>query len=128
MVISRYYRLISLSKNTNRNDIIKILLQVINHSGCEIVSLLASSAVDLGFDRRLVQTKDYKTNTSMYCTHALLRSKNKDWLAGNEEQMEKGEERYAYLWIVVSVNLPYKIPTQSVGQVQNIYHHHFMQK
>ena len=106
-------------------------MQVINHPDCEIVSLLASSAVDLGFDRCLVQTKDYKTNTSMYCfsaKHALLRIKNKDWLAGNEEQMEKGEERYAYLWTVVSVNLPYKIPTQRVGQVQNIYHHHFMQK
>jgi hypothetical protein len=67
----------------------------------------------------------------MYCfsaKHALLRIKNKDWLAGNEEQMEKGEERYAYLWTVVSVNLPYKIPTQRVGKVQNIYHHHFMQK
>ena len=44
--------------------------------------MLASSAVDRGFEPRSGQTKDYKIG--IYCfsaKHAALRSKSKDWLA-----------------------------------------------
>jgi hypothetical protein len=45
-------------------------------------SMLASNAVDRGFEPRSGQTKDYKIG--IYCfsaKHAALRSKSKDWLA-----------------------------------------------
>ena len=45
-------------------------------------SMLASNAVDRGFEPRSGQTKDYKIG--FYCfsaKHAALRSKSKDWLA-----------------------------------------------
>jgi hypothetical protein len=44
--------------------------------------MLASNAVDRGFEPRSGQTKDYKIG--IYCfsaKHAALRSKSKDWLA-----------------------------------------------
>ena len=50
--------------------------------GGVIVSVLASSAVYSGFERRSGQTKDYKIG--MCCisaNHASLRRKKKDWLA-----------------------------------------------
>ena len=43
---------------------------------------LTLSMVDCGFERRSGQTKDYKTG--IFCfSAAALRSKDKDWLAGN---------------------------------------------
>ena len=50
--------------------------------GGVMVSVLASSAVYSGFERRSGQTKDYKIG--MCCisaNHASLRRKKKDWLA-----------------------------------------------
>jgi len=49
-----------------------------------MVSMLASSVVDRGFQFRLGQTKDYNIGICCFSTkHAALRSKNKDWLARN---------------------------------------------
>ena len=51
-----------------------------------MVSELDSRAVDRGFDPRSGQTKDY--NIGMCCfsaKHASFRRKNKDWLAGNQD-------------------------------------------
>ena len=47
-----------------------------------MVSVLASSAVDRGFEPQSGQAKDYKIG--IYCfsaKHAALRRKSKDWLA-----------------------------------------------
>ena len=47
-----------------------------------MVSVLASSAVDRGFEPRSGQTKDYKIG--IYCfsaKHTALRTKSKDWFA-----------------------------------------------
>ena len=55
----------SSTTKTGRNDIAEILLKValstknLNHIGGIMVSMLASSAIDLGFGPRLGQTKDY---------------------------------------------------------------------
>jgi hypothetical protein len=46
-----------------------------------MVSVLASSAVDHGFDPRWDRTKDYKIGICFFSAkHTALRRKNKDWL------------------------------------------------
>ena len=55
-----------------------------------MVSVLASSVVDRGFESRLGQTKDY--NNSICCLsakHAALRRKVKDWLARNQDNVSE---------------------------------------
>jgi hypothetical protein len=55
-----------------------------------MVSVLASSAVDRGFELRSGQTKDYKISICCFSTkHAALRRKSKDWLALNHENVFK---------------------------------------
>jgi hypothetical protein len=50
-----------------------------------MISVLASSAVDDGFDPRSGQTKDYKIGMCCFSAkHAALRRKSKDWLARNQ--------------------------------------------
>ena len=53
-------------------------------------SMLASSAVDRGFDARSGQTKDYKIGMCCFSAkHAALRSKSKDWLAWNQNNVSE---------------------------------------
>ena len=50
-----------------------------------MVSVLASSAVDGGFELRSGNTKDYKIGIGCFSAkHAALRRKNKDWLVRNQ--------------------------------------------
>ena len=58
--------------------------------GGVMISVVTSSAGDRGFEPRSDQTKDYKI--SMYCfsaKHAVLMSKNKDWLARNQNNVSE---------------------------------------
>ena len=56
-----------------------------------MVSVLASSAVDRGFEPRSGQTKDYKIGIcSFSAKHAALMSKSKDWLARNQKMCPSG--------------------------------------
>ena len=60
----------------------------INRIGSVMVNVLASSAVDRGFEPGSGQTKDYKIG--IYCfsgKHAALRSKSKNWLALNQNNV-----------------------------------------
>ena len=53
-------------------------------------SVLASSAVDRGFDPRLGQTKDYKSGICCFSAeHAALRKKSKNWLARNQNNVSE---------------------------------------
>ena len=53
-----------------------------------MVSVLASSAVDRGFDPRSGQTKDFKIGICCFSAkHAALRRKSKDWLARNQNNV-----------------------------------------
>ena len=53
-----------------------------------MVSVLASSAVDRGFDPRSGQTKDYKIGVCCFSSkRAALRRKSKDWLARNQDNV-----------------------------------------
>ena len=55
-----------------------------------MVSLLTSSAVDRGFELRSGQTKDYKIGICcLSAKHAALRSKSKDWLAQNQNNVSE---------------------------------------
>ena len=50
-----------------------------------MISVLALSAVDRGFEPRSGQTKDYKISICCFSAkHAALRRKSKDWLARNQ--------------------------------------------
>ena len=54
-----------------------------------MVSVLASSVVDRGFEPRSGQSKDYKIGICCFSAkHAALRRKSKDWLARNKNVSE----------------------------------------
>jgi hypothetical protein len=55
-----------------------------------MVSVLASSAVDRGFEPRSGKTKDYEIGICFFSSkHAALRRKSKDWLARNQNIMSE---------------------------------------
>ena len=55
-----------------------------------MVCVLASSAVDRGFEPRSGQTKDYKIGICCFSAkHAASRRKNKDWLAWNQNNVSE---------------------------------------
>jgi hypothetical protein len=61
----------------------------LNRSGGVMVSVLASSVVDRGFEPRSSQTKDYKIGICCFSAkHAALRRKSKDWLDRNQNVSE----------------------------------------
>ena len=56
--------------------------------GGVMVSVLASSAVDRGFEPRSGQTKDYKIGICCFSAkHAALKRKSDDWLARNQNNV-----------------------------------------
>jgi hypothetical protein len=55
-----------------------------------MVSVLASSAVDCGFEPRSGQTKDYEIGICCFSAkHASLRKKSKDWLTRNQDNVSE---------------------------------------
>ena len=66
---------------------------MIERIGCVMVSVLASSAVDRGFEFRSGQTKDYNIGICCFCAkHLALRRKSKDWLARNQNNVSGWSE------------------------------------
>ena len=58
--------------------------------GGVMVSVLASSAVDRGFEPRSGQINDYKIGICCFSAkHAALRRKSKDWLARNQNNVSE---------------------------------------
>ena len=61
-----------------------------NCIGGVMVSVLASCAVDRGFDPLSGKTKDYKIGICCFSAkHATLRTKSKDWLARNQDNVSE---------------------------------------
>jgi len=61
-----------------------------NYIGGEIISVLASCAVDRGFESRSTKTKDYKIGICCFsANHSALRRKSKDWLARNQKNLSE---------------------------------------
>jgi hypothetical protein len=55
-----------------------------------MVSVIALSAVDRGFEPLSGQTKDYKIGICCFSAkHASLRSKSKDWLVRNQKYVSE---------------------------------------
>ena len=55
-----------------------------------MVSVLASSAIDCGYEPRSCQTKEYKIGICCFSTkNAALRRKSKDWLARNQNNVSE---------------------------------------
>jgi hypothetical protein len=55
-----------------------------------MVSVLASSAVDRGFEPRSGQTKDYKIGICCFSAkHLAVRRKSKDWLALDQNNVSE---------------------------------------
>ena len=55
-----------------------------------MVSVLVSSVVDRGFEPLSGQTKDYKIASCCFSSkHSVLRSKSKDWLARNQNNVSE---------------------------------------
>jgi hypothetical protein len=55
-----------------------------------MASMVASSAVDREFEPRSGQTKDYEIDICcLSADHAALRSKSKDWLAQNQNNVSE---------------------------------------
>jgi hypothetical protein len=58
--------------------------------GSVMVSLIASSVVDRGFEPRSGQTNDYKLGICfLSAKHAALRRKSKDWLDRNQDNVSE---------------------------------------
>ena len=73
---------------------IVLLINVIYVYGNRIrgvmVSVLASNAIDRGFEPQSGHTKDYNTGICCFSAkHAVLRSKSKDWLARKQNNVSK---------------------------------------
>jgi hypothetical protein len=55
-----------------------------------MVSMLASSGVDHGIEPKPIQIKDYKIGVCCFSAkHTVLRSKSKDWLAQNQDNVSE---------------------------------------
>ena len=55
-----------------------------------MVSVLALSAVDRGFESRSGQTKDYKIGICCFSAkHTAIRRKSKDWFARNQDNVSE---------------------------------------
>ena len=62
----------------------------VNCIGGVMVSVLASSVVDRGFEPRSGQTKDCKIGISCFSAkRAVLRRKSKDWFARNQNNVSE---------------------------------------
>ena len=94
-----------------------------NHSGCVMISMLASSTVDHGFKPRSAQTKYYKISICCFSAkHAALWRKSKDWLARNLSEWGNMFIRgLLFQWASTIKN-----PTKRVDLVQSGLHHHLI--
>ena len=67
----------------------------------KLIKRSVASAVDRGFEPRSGHTKDYKIGICCFSAkHVALRSKSKDWLARNQDNVG----RHIHPRIVVSVS------------------------
>jgi hypothetical protein len=58
--------------------------------GGVMISILASSVVDRGFEHRSGKPKEYKIDSCYFSAkHAALRRKSKDWLARTQNNVSK---------------------------------------
>jgi hypothetical protein len=67
---------------------LKKLIKIGNRIGSVMVSVLASSAIDCGYEPRSGQTKEYTIGICCFSAkNVSLRRKSKDWLARNQNNV-----------------------------------------
>ena len=72
-------------KKNNNNKI-----TIGNHIDSVMVSVLASSAINCGYELRSCQTKEYKIDICCFSAkNAALQRKSKDWLARNQNNVSE---------------------------------------
>ena len=87
-----------------------------NHISGVMVSLLTLSTIDCTFKTRSGLTKDFKIGICcFFAKHTALRRKKKEWLAGNQDNVQ----RHFYLQTVVPLSQYYNL-------VQKGHHHHLI--
>jgi hypothetical protein len=92
-----------------------------------MVSVVASSAGDHGFDPRSCQTKDYEIGICCFSAkHAAFRRKSKDWLARNKDNVSEWDD-ISIRGLLFQRASTIKNPTKRVGLVQSWPHHHFIE-
>ena len=80
-----YWRTIRNFEKNNKNKI-----KIGNRIGSVMVSVLASSAIDCGYEPRSCQTKEYRIGICCFSAkNAALRRKSKDWLARNQNNVSE---------------------------------------
>jgi hypothetical protein len=102
-----------------------------NRIGGIMVSVLASSVADQGFEPRSGQAKDYKIGICCFSAkHAALRSKSKDWLARNQNNVSKWSDMLIrgllFQWastikIQLSVLVSYKVDLIIISLKINLF-------
>jgi hypothetical protein len=76
-------------------NILNNIHNILNRTGCVMVSVLTSSWVDRGFETQSGQTKDYKISICCFSAkHATLRKKSKDWLPWNQDNVSEWGDMY----------------------------------
>ena len=74
-----------LIKKINKNK-----MEIGNRMGSVMVSVLASSVIDCGYELQSCQTKEYKISICCFSAkNAALRKTNKDWLARNQNNVSE---------------------------------------
>jgi hypothetical protein len=67
---------------------VNVLVSNVVDRGFVKVNVLVSNVVDRGFEARLCKTKDYEiVICCFYAKHAAFRSKSKDWLTRNQDNV-----------------------------------------
>jgi hypothetical protein len=110
------------------SQIIKKATRIHKGIGDVMISVLASSVVDCGFEPPLGRNKDNKIGICCFSTkHAALRRKSKNWLAQNQDNVSEWADmsihRLLFQWASTMNN-----PTELVGLVQSWPHHHLIEK
>ena len=91
-----------------------------------MVRVLASNAVDRGFEPRSSQTKDYKIGICCFSAkHAGLRRTSRDWLARNHNNVSKWSDMYIRGLLFPLANTIQK-KTKRVGLEKSGHHHHLI--
>jgi hypothetical protein len=117
--IAIYVDNICIRVETDQKSSPKILISSV------IVSVLASSAVDRGFESRSGQTKDYQLVCVAYnAKHAELGRKSKDWLPRNQDNVSEWSDMYICGLLFPLANTKKK--TKRVGLEKSGHHHHLI--
>ena len=65
-----------------------------------MVIVLASSAIDCGFELLSCQTKDYENDICcFFAKHAAIRRKSKDWSARNKNKVSEWSDMSTRGWL-----------------------------